>query len=651
VETMDTSIGAIEDVESFLEVPVLGVIPILDAEELEQQYLQSNPGREGHLSPDIYGRLVTHFVPRSPVAEAYRSFRTQMEFLSLEKEGNIFLVTSSTPGEGKTTTAINLAITYAQANKRTLLLDCDMRKPTIYRIFGIDREPGVTDILLGNYNWEECIRTMTDIMLGKFDMEDIMLTPGLDNLNILTTGNIPPNPSELLNSPRMTEFLESLRNEFDIIIIDTPPLLPVTDAAVLGTRVDGCVLVYRVGAIARGALKRGKLQLDNVRANVWGVVLNSMRPEAGNDLDSFRYQSSYYYGGYVEEGAENNLADLPVYERLYRQAMNVIFPGDDVVEQEASPLAKIIGGALVAISLAAAAAGLAWQAGIPIPGTGSLGEAYRQIGRPPGGTLKDLEEIWKNAHKGIPVPTPTAGEAPAPPSPLGADKVSKQKSPPAGAEILRPEKPQKGALLRLPRNVDSIELASGAVDRPAPPPAEQRRAALRGANLIKPLPRERRAPGKFPEETAPKKPFSIVYSVNQISATTRRQLAYLREVDLSPSFVPIRYPRGRMDRVFVGSFETKEEALVYMKKHVLALAPGGKGPLVQSLPYALEIGHAMSSEEAEVVRVLLKTAGLHVYLSGRRGRMLLGAFRSPRESRAASEILTREKIPFRLIAR
>lgn len=336
---MDTSIGAIEDVESFLEVPVLGVIPILDSEELERQYVESNPDRAGRFSPDIYGRLVTHFVPRSPVAEAYRSFRTQMDFLSLEKGGNIFLITSATPGEGKTTTAINFAISYAQTNKRTLLIDCDMRKPSIYRIFGIDREPGVTDILLGNYNWEDCIRTMTDIMLGKFDMEDMMLTPGLDNLSILTTGNIPPNPSELLNSPRMTEFLENLRQEYDFIILDTPPLLPVTDAAVLGTRADGCVLVYRAGAIARGALKRAKLQLDNVRANVWGIVLNSMRAETSSDLDSFRYQSSYYYGGYVEEAAEDSLANLPFYERWYHQALDAVFPSNDEnVIEEASPL-------------------------------------------------------------------------------------------------------------------------------------------------------------------------------------------------------------------------------------------------------------------------------------------------------------------------
>ncbi|MDA0999386.1 MAG: AAA family ATPase [bacterium] len=223
LETMDTSIGAIEDVESYLEIPVLGVIPVVDAEELEQEYLEANPDKVGRFTSDMFGRLVTHFVPRSPIAEAYRSFRTQMDFLALEKGGNLFLLTSTTPGEGKTTTSINFAIAYAQTNKRTLLIDADMRKPTIYRVFGIDREPGLTEVLLGNYTAEECIRTMTDIMLGKFDMEDIMITPGLDNLSIMTCGSIPPNPSELLGSPRMNDFLEEVRGEYDVVIIDTPP--------------------------------------------------------------------------------------------------------------------------------------------------------------------------------------------------------------------------------------------------------------------------------------------------------------------------------------------------------------------------------------------------------------------------------------------
>ena len=384
LETMDTSIGAIEDVESYLEVPVLGVIPVLDPEEIEKQYLETNPEKEGRFAPDIYARLVTHFVPRSPIAEAYRSFRTQMDFISIEKGGNTFVITSSTPGEGKTSTSINLAITLAQTNKRTLLIDGDMRKPTIYRVFGIDREPGMTDILLGNQGWEDSIRTMTDIMLGKFDMEDIMLTPGLDNLNILTCGNIPPNPSELLNSTRMAQFLQEIKEEFDYIVIDTPPLLPVTDAAILAPRVDGCIIVYKVGAIARGALKRAKLQLDNVRANVWGVVLNAMRAEASPDIDTVRYHVSYYYGGYTEDGGgEGDIASLPIQKRIFQKVKARLFPESGKFESEASPLARIIGGLTLFLSLALVGAGLAWQMGVELPMLGSLNSASKGVGALP----------------------------------------------------------------------------------------------------------------------------------------------------------------------------------------------------------------------------------------------------------------------------
>ena len=648
---MDTSIGAIEDVESFLEVPVLGVIPILDSEELERQYVESNPDRAGRFSPDIYGRLVTHFVPRSPVAEAYRSFRTQMDFLSLEKGGNIFLITSATPGEGKTTTAINFAISYAQTNKRTLLIDCDMRKPSIYRIFGIDREPGVTDILLGNYNWEDCIRTMTDIMLGKFDMEDMMLTPGLDNLSILTTGNIPPNPSELLNSPRMTEFLENLRQEYDFIILDTPPLLPVTDAAVLGTRADGCVLVYRAGAIARGALKRAKLQLDNVRANVWGIVLNSMRAETSSDLDSFRYQSSYYYGGYVEEAAEDSLANLPFYERWYHQALDAVFPSNDEnVIEEASPLSKAIGAVLVALSFTAVGAGMAWQTGIDIPAIGSLASAVRAIGSAPGDALKNLDEIWKNAHKGQLLPTPTGNTPPpaieAPPA--EKEKISKIEAPSTGNASV-----ESNAGPGVWPTVPPIQLASSgreAVPRSFPLPAEERP----GTNQLKSLPNRvamLNIPPAAPDTELPKRPYSIVFSVNNLHKTTRRQMAQLQKSRLAPSFAPVKYPKGSLDRVFLGAFTTKEKAQAELEKYDIPQIFRQNGPIIQELPYALQIGWDMSPDELEVIRVILKSIGLHVYFDDASGRMLLGAFKSSAESQTAANLLTRENIPHRLITR
>ncbi len=301
LETLDTSIGAIEDVEEFLGVPVVGIIPYTDPDFLFRDYLNENPDKTESFASEVFYRLVCHFMPRTPMAEAYRSLRTNMEFLSLEKSGNAFVVTSSSPGEGKTNTVINLALAFSQSGKRTLLISADLRRPTIYRIFGIERDPGLTDILLGNNEWREVVRTVTDIMVGKFDMEDIMLTPGLDNLSIMTCGPIPPNPAELLNSATMKTFLQEVSEAYDVVLLDTPPILPVTDAAILGTMVHGTIMVYQVGQVARGALRRAKVTMDNVQAPVWGVVLNSLRAEISPDLDSYKYSSSYYYYGYSED--------------------------------------------------------------------------------------------------------------------------------------------------------------------------------------------------------------------------------------------------------------------------------------------------------------------------------------------------------------
>ena len=648
LETMDTSIGTIEDVESYLEVPVLGVIPILDNEELERQYIESNPERAGRFTPDIYGRLVTHFVPRSPIAEAYRSFRTQMEFVSVEKGGNTFVITSSTPGEGKTTTSINFAITCAQSNKRTLLIDADMRKPVIYRIFGIDREPGLTDILLGNNTWTDCVRTMTDIMLGKFDMEDIMLTPGLDNLNLLTCGHIPPNPAELLNSTRMTQFLEEIRQEFDVIVIDTPPLLPVTDAAILGTRVDGCVLVYRVGAIARGALKRAKMQLDNVRAKVWGVVLNSMRPEATSDIDSIRYQSTYYYGGYTEEHAEENLAELPFYQRWYRSAVELVAPAErDDVTEEASSLAKTLAGVALVLSFSLIAAGAAWQMGVRLPFVGSLAARGQMVGMPPKDSLAPLGAIWKSTQEApvAPASAPASSAAPegskdAPQAPAKLPAPAQGGSPPPQA----PARPGPGASLLPGRRFASAPPAAPREDLTEA--AAVRRAVMRLAGQT--------LPGGLLREEESRRPFSVVFSHNRRRETTRHHLSILRQAGLAPSFTPVRGIEGSADRVFLGAFASEREAKAFIEKRLRPLLQPGEEPYADRLPYTLEVGRDLAPGEADVMRVILKAADLYPAFeetSSGKGRLLVGAFRSPSEAEHAAILLQREKIPFQLVTR
>ena len=517
-----------------------------------------------------------------------------------------------------------------------------MRKPVIYRIFGIDREPGLTDTLLGNYGWGDCVRTMTDIMLGKFDMEDIMLTPGLDNLNLLTCGNIPPNPSELLNSGRMTQFLEEIRNEFDVIVIDTPPLLPVTDAAVLGARVDGCVLVYRVGAIARGALKRAKMQLDNVRANVWGVVLNSMRAETSPDLDAFRYQSTYYYGGYAEQADEDRALDLPFYQRWYRRAQALVSsPGREDVREETSTVGRILGAILIVLSASLVAVGFAWQGGMELPLAGSILRKYESVGLPPRDSLLPLDDLWRRTQE------TAARPAPAAQTPQGAPPPEEKKSePPPGARS--PARPDSGASLFDLRRESLWTLAAGA---PSPEEALSESAARRRAAIR--LAGQTTGQGFLTPEEA-KRPFGISFSVNRHHETTRRQLERLRGAGLSPAYVPVRYPGGTLERVFFGAFGTREEAERFLKERILPLALPEERPFVDRFPYALEVARELAPGEADVIRVIVKAASLHPYFeeSGKgRGRMVVGAFRSPSEAEVAAFLLQRERIAFQLVTR
>ena len=288
-EVFDTSMGTIEDVEELLKVPVLGVIPQLEGEGRKAGRPERADGPRSRS-----GDLVTHFEPKSQAAESFRALRTNLQFLRLESKGQLFLITSSFVQEGKTLNVVNLALCMAQAGNRVLLVDADLRKPSIHRVFGLAREPGITDCVLGNYHWREVVGSISDIMLGDFAIEDILKTPGMDTLHILTAGTKPPNPTEILSSVRFREFLKEARQHYDFIFVDAPPILPVADATEIAPLMDGVFLVYTVGRIGRGVLKRAKSNLDNVDAKVMGIVLNNVKPEAGPDY--FRYHSHYYYG-------------------------------------------------------------------------------------------------------------------------------------------------------------------------------------------------------------------------------------------------------------------------------------------------------------------------------------------------------------------
>ncbi len=296
LETLDTSISTIEDVEGFLGIPVLGVIPLIRPEDIRATLAKKGDLAQSEESMEMNARLISHFAPKSNLAESFRALRTSIKFLVLEKNIKTLMVSSSTAREGKSTTIANMALTLAQIGSRVLLIDADLRKPMVARIFGIEKEPGVSDIILGNYEWRDTVKTVTDIMMGRLGMEDIMTSPGIDNLNIITAGTHSPNTTELVSSQRMSDFLNEAKEDFDVILVDCPPVLQATDSVIISTKVDAVVLIYWAGKVQRGALKRAKTQLDNVNATTLGLVLNGLKPEVSSDYNYYGYYSYYGYG-------------------------------------------------------------------------------------------------------------------------------------------------------------------------------------------------------------------------------------------------------------------------------------------------------------------------------------------------------------------
>jgi capsular exopolysaccharide synthesis family protein len=217
--------------------------------------------------------LIVHVDPLSPRAESFRALRTNLQFLDMGGRAS-FVITSSIPSEGKSTTTINLAIALADAGKRVALLDTDLRKPKVAEYLGIEGGAGLTDVLI-----------------GRASVNDVMLPWGGRSLYVLPAGKIPPNPSELLGSQQMTMLLEMLERDFDVVLCDAPPLLPVTDAAILARATSGAMMVVASGKTTKHQLTGATDALETVGAKLAGFVM-SMVPTRGPDS----YYSGYGYG-------------------------------------------------------------------------------------------------------------------------------------------------------------------------------------------------------------------------------------------------------------------------------------------------------------------------------------------------------------------
>lgn len=213
-------------------------------------------------------RLITRDEPSAPASEAYRALRTSIQFMSLRRPLQTVVVTSPMSSEGKTTTLSNLAVTIAQSGRRVVVVDCDLRRPRIHDFFEVPNTTGFTSVLLGEVNVGDALRTVP------LEMGQPAGFAGVGSLRVLPSGPRPPNPSELLSAPRVAEVLASLKGHADIVLIDTPPMLPVTDAVVLSQRVDGVLLVATARITGRREVRRASELLRQAEAPVLGVVLN-----------------------------------------------------------------------------------------------------------------------------------------------------------------------------------------------------------------------------------------------------------------------------------------------------------------------------------------------------------------------------------------
>jgi capsular exopolysaccharide synthesis family protein len=285
MDYLDDSVRTSDDVGRHLGLPTLALIPHHNTIDKRSAALVATNGN-GNGNGNGSMALITLKDRRSPIAEAYRHLRTSLLFSSAGKPPQTILVTSSQPSEGKTTTAINTAITLAQSDVDVVIIDCDLRRPRLHNHFGLENTHGLTNYLSGERNTENLLKPYKD----------------LPRLKVITSGPIPPNPAELLSSNEMKNLLQFLRGNFKHIVIDSPPAISFTDAAILSTLVDGVVLVAMAGKSSIHLMRRFKQRLGNLGARIYGVVLNGIKANSAEyDYYGYGYTYSYYTAAHDDD--------------------------------------------------------------------------------------------------------------------------------------------------------------------------------------------------------------------------------------------------------------------------------------------------------------------------------------------------------------
>jgi capsular exopolysaccharide synthesis family protein len=286
-EYMDNTVKTPDDIETLARLPSLAVVPSLSNSSGKRN------GRFAKLlkSPVIAGKegraeLISHNMPQSQMSEAFRALRTSLLLSQADHPPQVILMTSALPREGKTTAAVNLAVTLAQLGDKTLLVDADLRKPGINRALSLvdGKHAGLSSYLAG---------------VSSLDLITVP-HPAITNLAAIPTGPIPPNPADLLSSRRLTELIAELRTRYKFVVIDSPPIMAATDAVILSVLVDGVLIVVRSGETPKEAFTRTRDLLAGVKCHMLGVVLNAVDASSPDYYYSYRYYP-YSYGGYGRE--------------------------------------------------------------------------------------------------------------------------------------------------------------------------------------------------------------------------------------------------------------------------------------------------------------------------------------------------------------
>lgn len=290
LEYLDDTVHSTDEVERLLHLPALAVIPSASASG--RRRLLAAPGalqkRNGHAADNA--ELLMNVDGRSPLAEAYRHLRTSVLLSTAGRAPRSLLITSSLPGEGKTTTAVNTAVSLAQTGASVVIIDADMRRPRLRSIFGLAERAGLSSILSSD--------------MSETDMRNLVSRDDPSGLSVLTSGPIPPNPAELLGSDQMRRLMEVLQSEFNHVVVDSPPVTSFTDGVLIASMVDGVLLVVHGGKSSRHVVKRARQLLNDVGAKIFGVVLNNVNLQSHDYYYYQRYYGSQYYKSDVEEETE-----------------------------------------------------------------------------------------------------------------------------------------------------------------------------------------------------------------------------------------------------------------------------------------------------------------------------------------------------------